>query len=506
MKKLCPVVRFSKVFRFTLFALMLVFLLSAVPSLSTASNFYKGTPAKYIFLFIGDGMGMAQRMAAEKYVGGQLVMNSLPSQGMTTTFAADRFITGSAAAGTALACGQKTNIGMLGLAPDGKAVKSLAGMAKEKGWKVGLISSVSLDHATPAAFYAHVADRNEILDIEKALAQSDFDFLGGGGLLNPLTPQHGEEVIRGGSNGIFAAAGYKLFSQKKAFLNLSSGGDKIFAYNEWLPDNQAMPYAIDAAESDIDLAQFTAKAVELIDNPKGFFLMVEGGKIDWACHANDAVTAIRDILALDTAVQEALEFARKHPEQTLIVVTADHETGGLSLGWAGTGYSSNFEILENQKISFQKFSDEVIPQFQKKCGDKCTFESFQPIISKYFGFKFSGDAEDDPLVLADYEIKQLKKAYKKSFTAKFSWSKDYGDVLLYGGYPPLAIALTRCMNNKAGLAWTSFKHTGIPVATSAMGVGAESFNGFYDNTEAAKKIMAVMGIAPKVHLYATENQ
>ncbi len=506
MKKVYPIAEISKAIRFALPFMMLAFLLWAVPTLSSASSFYKGPPAKYVFLFIGDGMGTAQRMAAEKYVGAQLVINSLPVQGITTTFAADRFITGSAAAGTALACGQKTNIGMLGMTTDGQPIKSLAVMAKERGQKVGIISSVSLDHATPAAFYAHVADRDQIHDIEKSLSQSRFDFLGGGGLLNPFTQQPNIISLKGSSSDAFEKAGYKIVGKKKDFLNLSAGSGKIFAHNSWLPDSEAMPYAVDAGENDIDLAHFTAKAIELLDNPKGFFLMVEGGKIDWACHANDAVTAIQDILDLDTAVQEAVDFAQKHADETLVVATADHETGGLALGWAGTKYESNFEILENQKISFQKFSDEIIPQFQKECEDNCSFEAFQPIITKYFGFKFSGDDTDDPMVLTDGEIDQLKAAYDKSFSGKIRLSKNQGDALLYGDYPPVVTALTRCLNNKAGLGWTTFKHTGVPVTTSAMGVGAESFNGFYDNTEVAKKIMAVMGAEPKAHPYTEEDR
>ncbi|MGD8658094.1 MAG: alkaline phosphatase, partial [Desulfobacterales bacterium] len=134
---------------------MLLVSVCTVPPALAETNLYQGKPAKYVFFFIGDGMGIPQRTAAEQYVGKPLTIDGFSAHGITTTFAADRFITGSAASATALASGQKTNIGMIGMAPDTRKVKTMAEMAKEKGMKVGIISSVSIDHATPAAFYAH---------------------------------------------------------------------------------------------------------------------------------------------------------------------------------------------------------------------------------------------------------------------------------------------------------------------------------------------------------------
>ena len=145
----------------------------------------KNPNAKYVFLFIGDGMGLPQRAATAAYTGKQLAIDGMSAQGITTTFAADRFITGSAASATALASGIKTNINYIGVDPNFKPVKTIAEMAKDQGKKVGIVSSVSIDHATPAAFYAHVKTRKMYHEIDVALARSGFDFFAGGGLKDP---------------------------------------------------------------------------------------------------------------------------------------------------------------------------------------------------------------------------------------------------------------------------------------------------------------------------------
>ena len=124
-----------------------------------------------------------------------------------------------------------------------------------------------------------------------------------------------------------------------------------------------MPYEMDhdySGSGDLTLAQITEVAVNCLkDNRRGFFLMVEGGKIDWACHANGAKAAISDTIAFDNAIGVALDFYRKHPHQTLIVVTGDHECGGMTCGFSSTGYASAYEVLQNQKVSFQYFDDNI---------------------------------------------------------------------------------------------------------------------------------------------------
>ncbi|UZP68558.1 alkaline phosphatase [Desulfovibrio mangrovi] len=486
-------------YKIFLVACMLLGTMLAGGAAAGGSDYYSGKAAKYVFLFIGDGMGIPQQVATEAFLGKELSMRSFPAQGVTTTPAADRFIVDSAAAATAMSAGQITNVGMIGLAPDKSKVKTIAEMAKERGMKVGIVSSVSIDHATPAAFYAHVPSRSQYHYIDHAIAESGFDYFAGGGLKDPKGKKKGIES-RGDAMEAIRNAGFTVVDNREDFLSLSRKSGKVLAYNQWLQDSAALPYAIDQRkDKDISLAEFTRKGIELLDNSKGFFMMVEGGKIDWACHANDAKAAIMDTVAFDEAVREALAFYKKHPEETAIIVTGDHECGGMSLGFAGTKYDTNFDVLKSQCVSFQYFTDDVLKLFKQENKGDVTFEALQPSITHYFGLEFSGDPAKNPLVLKPYEVEALKDAYARSMLEEVV--KPDGDSnRLYGGYDPLTVAITHIVNNKAGLAWTSFSHTAVPVMTSALGVGAESFNSSYHQAEIAKKIMAILGNKPHVYL------
>lgn len=472
---------------------------AATPAAETPAH------AKYVFFFIGDGMGLPQRAATEQFLGRKLVMDGFPAQGITTTTAADRFITGSAASATALCTGAKTNIGYVGVTPELKPLKTLAEMAKENGMKVGIVSSVSIDHATPAAFYAHVKSRSMYHEIDHALAESGFDFFGGGGLKDPRGERKRrkdpEAQTLGDALSKARENGYTYVNAKAAFQALTPADGKVIAVNEWLQDSGAMPYVLDMTEKDITLPEFTSKAIEMLDNDDGFFLMVEGGKIDWACHANDAGAAVTNNASFDDAVAVAVEFAKAHPRETLIVVTGDHECGGLTLGFAGTKYESYFDVLGEQKMSFQKFTDETLPAFVNR---NAPFVELQPVIAEKFGLRFQGNVDEDHLVLQPHEVTMLEQAYARSLAGETEGggAEEY---LLYGEYDPLAVTLTHLLNRKAGLAWTSYKHTGVPVSTSAMGVSAELFNGAYDNTDVALKIMQAMGMESNVHLLAQSN-
>ncbi len=488
----------SKVSRIALFvALFVAAALMAAPTqgLAKTQTTFAGEPVKYMFFFIGDGLGLPQRTATEMYTGKRLSIDEFPAQGITTTYAADRFITGSAASATALAAGLKTNINYVGLDPNLKPVKTVAEMAKEKGMKVGILSSVSIDHATPAAFYAKVKHRGMYHDVDKYLVESGFDLFAGGGLKDP----EGKRVLKKNPDAkvhdIIAMAkdnGYVITSDKTSFMALKPG-QKAISWNAWLQDSGALPYTIDQTDKDISLPEFTEKAIELLDNDKGFFLMVEGGKIDWACHANDATSAITNTIDFDKAVQKAVDFYHKHPNDTTIIVVGDHECGGLTLGFAGTKYETYFDVLSAQNMSFQQFTDTIAK------GYKGDFNSIKPLITKHFGLKFEGDPKKDRLVLAEYEVKALQEAFDRSMAGDSEKSDDPYTYLLYGDYDPLTVKITHTLNQKAGLAWTSYKHTGVPVPLSAMGVGSDLFNGYYDNTDVAKKIMALMGVKPQVY-------
>ena len=148
------------------------------------------------------------------------------------------------------------------------------------------------------------------------------------------------------------AAGYKVVQTQAEAEALKAEDGKVIAIDEHLADSSAMSYELDRAEEEWALADYVEKGIEVLDNDKGFFMMVEGGKIDWACHANDAASTITDTIALDNAVEKAVEFYNEHPEETLIIVTGDHETGGLTIGFAGTDYDTFLKNFVNKSIFY----------------------------------------------------------------------------------------------------------------------------------------------------------
>ncbi len=461
-------------------------------SSATAAELYKGAKAKYVFLFIGDGMAAPQVNAAEIYKSAtsnagltvtKLAFTQFPVSGLTTTYDASSFITDSASAMTAMMSGHKTLSGVINMDPK-KEVKyrTLAEYAKQAGMKVGVVSSVSLDHATPAGTYAKVASRGDMYGICLQLAASNFDYFGGGGL-----EQSGRKEGQADAKEVARQNGYTVVTSTDAFKALKPGAGKVLAMNAVLQDANAMPYEMDRASNDLNLADYTQKGIELLDGPKGFFMMVEGGKIDWACHANDGAASIKDTLALDASVGEALKFAEKHPKDTLIVVTGDHETGGMSIGFSGTKYSTFFETISLQKDSFTAFNQNFLAPY-KKNHTKATanFEEVIPVFEQYFGLQYAG--------LSVVEKELLQRAFARSMENEVERAAQEDVYLLYGGYEPITIALTHIFNQRAGIGWTTYSHTGVPVITFAKGVGQNLFGGYYDNTDIFQKLAAVMGI------------
>lgn len=318
--------------------------------------------AKYVFYFIGDGMGVNQVNGTEMYqaelrngrIGVEpLLFTQFPVATMATTFSATNSVTDSAAAGTALATGKKTYNHAISVGEDKNAIQTVAEKAKKAGKKVGVTTSVSVDHATPAAFYAHQPDRNMYYEIALDLPKSDFDFYAGGGFLKPTTSFDKKEAPS--IFPIFEEAGYTVARGYNDYKAKSAKAEKMILIQEEGANPSCLPYAIDRKENDLTLAQITESAIDFLTKGKnkGFFLMVEGGKIDWACHANDAATVFNEVKDMDNAIKVAYEFYKKHPKETLIVVTADHETGGIVLG---TGkYELNLKALQSQNIRLTDF-------------------------------------------------------------------------------------------------------------------------------------------------------
>ena len=416
---------------------------------------------KYIILFIGDGMAAPQRMLAEEFLrkSGKpgLAMNHMPWHCSVRSGSANSIVTDSAASGTAIACGTKTVNGRIGIDASGKVkLQSTAEFARDKNWKVGIVSTMVINHATPASFYGHRQKRQMYHELGLDLIDSGFDYFAGGG-------------ISRGNPDLYALArkkGYKtIIGNREALLALKPGCGKVI----YSACYGFMPLVIDAPKSANALAEMTAKGLELLKNPKGFFLMVEGGAIDSCGHANDAAGNLRETLALDEAVKVALKFAAKHPEETLIVVTGDHETGGMSLGSSSTGYAMYPERLLLQKGSAANFH-----YLMKKARGKnkaLTFADTHKMLTEYFGFKFSGDVKKDPMVLTSAQKQLLADGFKKK---------------------RLAYAARTVMSQKAGVGWTTGSHTALPILTTAAGVQAQRFSGYMENTDIAKILKSLI--------------
>lgn len=468
------------------------------------NNTFQGTAPKYVFLFIGDGTSFPQISAAEMYLGAQLgskepqtkplSFTNYPVSGVAATFDSDSFIPDSASTGTSIASGFKTGNGIINMDPT-KTTKydPLTRPLKAKGYKIGIISSVSIDHATPAVFYANQESRNNYYDIALQLANSDFDFFGGGGFKDPTgknskleKPENVLEVAK--------RNGYKIVNTKQDILNLNAKSGKVIAINPELDKDMAMPYEIDRKEGELKLADFVRKGIEVLDNPNGYFMMVESGKIDWANHANDAAASIHDTIEFDNAIKEAKKVYDKYPNETLIIVTGDHECGGLSIGFAGTEYQTFFKKLEKQSMSYIEFN-KIVEQYRKAHTlENAKLEDLYPQIKAAYGLLAAtdADAKNTPdLVLTEAETAKLRDALKHSMISSSERKLTSQEQVLYGTYEPLTVTLSHILNNKAGLNFSSYSHTGLPVPVYAIGVGQELFNGSYDNTDIYKKLASI---------------
>jgi alkaline phosphatase len=422
----------------------------------------------YIFLFIGDGMGPAQVELAGRLLpeGARLAITTFPVTGMAVTNSANRLITDSGAAGTALATGFKTANGMISVASNGRdTLMTIAEMARKRGMRTAIVSSVGIDNATPACFYAHNRDRENYYDIAIQMARSGFDYFGGGYAEGDFPEKRANtNAFRGSISEIMKRSGYRIAGNLKELSSIPSG-TRCWAYGPY-DRKAALAFDMDRKPGEPDLAAFTREGIRLLYNPGGFFMMVEGGKIDWACHANDAAAAARDVQAFDAAVREALAFYRKHPSRTLIVVTADHECGGLSLGNLLNGYTIRPELLKHQRISSQRLAEKVSGWLQ---AGNVSHTVVLDSIRVWYGL--SADATDRSMALSPSEIDTLRAHYVESKPESF------------------AATVTRMLDNRAGIGWASNAHTMTPVEVFAIGAGAENFSGMYDNTVIAKNMI-----------------
>lgn len=434
---------------------------------------------KYVFYFIGDGMGSNQVLGAEMYRSAlageplgrvQTLMTTFPYSGHASSYSKTNGITDSAAAGTSLATGTKTKNGMLGLNQDSARLTTIAEELKAEGWGIGIMTTVAIDHATPGAFYGHVDDRDKYYEIGLQLAESGFDFFGGAGFHYPQGKDDDQEInlYRNAEQaGYTVAHGYeeaiRLQQSEISKLILVQKDD-----DQGAKHGSNLTYAIDRKEGDLTLNQIVRVAIPFLEaRHEKFFMMVEGGMIDYACHGDDAATAFGEVWDMNEAMQVAYDFYLAHPDETLIVVTADHETGGLALG--NSDYTLHLDQLQYQKCSSWVLSDAFTQLFKE--NKKPSWEQVQAIYRQYLGFW------EDVEITKEEEAK-LKDLYKAACKVKTKSTKTMYKSINKLGDKGLAL-----LNKKAHVGWTTYAHSAHAVPIFSIGPNAQLLSGWHDNTE-----------------------
>ncbi len=495
---------------------------------TTATETEEKVP-KYVFLFIGDGMSYPQIQMTNYFLSANaakenpemvsvegeekqalssknnLTMLNFPVSGSAQTYDSTSFAPDSASTATSIATGNKTWSGSINVSTDfSQEYETIAEKLKaQKDYKIGIISSVNINHATPAAFYAHQESRNNYYEIGEEMIESGFDYFAGGALLDPTGSDEDKEDLYVRAE----KAGYTVVKTQAEAEALNAENGKTIIIDEHLADSDSMSYGLDLQEGQWSLADYVDKGIEMLENENGFFMMVEGGKIDWACHANDAGSTLSDTIELDEAVEQAVEFYNEHPDETLILVTGDHETGGLTIGYAGTDYDTFLTNFNNQKISYAKFDSDYVTKYKE---EKTDFDTVMADVTELFGLMAPEEEgveetnekdnanqhpesdDDGNLYMTQYEYDLLKEAYETTMTRtgeEEEFAQD--EYIKYGSYEPLTVTITHILNNKSGINFGSYAHTGLPVEVLAMGVGQDEFVGYYDNTDIFKKMAAL---------------
>lgn len=301
---------------------------------------------KNVILMIGDGMGLPDVYAAMTVSGNPLSIERCTAIGLQKTASSDNYITDSAAAGTALATGTKTKNGTIGMDAHGKRVKSILEIAEEHNLATGLVSTSSITHATPASFIAHQSSRGSYEDIASDFLKTDIDVFIGGGIDHFARRKDKSNLLDS-----LRLKGYEVDTTLASVLGSASlkiAGLTASVHN---------PYRLRGRGDMLPLS--AGKALEVLKkNRKGFFLMIEGSQIDWAAHANVADTVVDETLDFDKAVGVALDFA-KNDGHTLVIVTADHETGGVTItggDLAARKVKLNFSLRDHTAVMVPVYS------------------------------------------------------------------------------------------------------------------------------------------------------
>ncbi len=460
---------------------MKIKLLSLLLALGLGLSASAKTP-KYIFYFIGDGMGMGHVMAAQTYnqtvLGNKdpLLMMQFPVASWAMTYSATGPITDSAAAGTALATGYKTKNGMLGVTPDSIAVESIASQLHKMGYGVGILTTVAPDDATPGAFYAHQPSRTMKYEIGLDAAASGYEFLAGSRLYGGKKNGKETDLFK-----ILADSNISVIYGLEQLPSATTKRVILLNREEFKSSNTG--YTIDSIQGTLNLPSMTQAALSHLQkqSPEKFFMMAEAGNIDYAAHSNDGGAVIKEILNFNEAIAIAYNFYLAHPDETLILVTADHDTGGFGIGFPATGYSGWLKNIDYQKISKDAFAD--MSKTLLNTRRIYTWDDMKQILSEKLGFwSHINIQEKDEQIL------------KEKFDITFNQRNGKDEKTLYKDFNEFTVAVFKVMDNATGIKWTTTGHSGNPVPIFAIGVGAEEFKTIHNNTEIPQTIRKITNI------------
>lgn len=436
--------------------------------------------AKYVFVFMGDGMGINQVTAtryweaeekgksSEELIWKKESFDGFPITGFMTTHNLERSVTDSAASATAIFSGKKTCNRSINYNPDtGESYEPWAKKLSEAGYSVGVISTTALEHASPAAVYASAEERYDYPEIARqGIKEGYLDFWGAGGFVRE------EESLLAEAE----ENGFTIADSLEEFHELTADSIPVLAVSKDQYADPFMAYEIDRARSEsfggetISFADMVSKAISCLESKDKFFLFAEAGKIDTACAKCDLVSTLYEVKGLDDAVAQALEFYKKHPEETLIVVLADHETGGLRI-------RSNMDCskLSEQVASYARFETIMAELYEANAPFLDAMEKAE----HYFGI-----SKDE---LTEEEKTDFESAYEKSTEG----------VVYEGELDPFTYELCRYKAKEAKIEFASSSHSGQPVPVYAIGRNAELFSGLYDNTDIYEKLCLITGLSDK---------
>jgi alkaline phosphatase len=415
--------------------------------------------ARNVIILIGDGMGPSQFAAAwyfsNRQLNKDLHMSELMKKGRTAYLmndTADAMVTESAAAAGQIATGERMMAGAISMAADSKTpVRTIMEIAKAKKMATGLVTTSGITDATPAAFASHLAKRSD----ESSAAEQELNF--------------GVDVLMGGRRQYFLpeSVGGKRKDSRNLLDEARNAGYTVAQTADEMKAAPAgkilglfnmgnMSYEIDrAASAEPSLAEMTDKALQTLSkNRNGFFAMIEGGRIDHAAHVNDAPATIRDTLAFDDAVGVAMDFVKKNPA-TLLIVTADHETGGMAL----IGHSKeskayvgmDLPAIDKATVSFQRMAEQW--------GDKPTAERIKEVVKQSMAITLT---DEEAATVAEDSVRKLDP---NNYTAKYMHS--------------LAFVLRPYLR----VGWGSQTHTASPLFLIGEGPGSKKISGLMHNTE-----------------------